>query len=845
MNAKNISGSKPIHIAARDGHLDIVKFYLEKKIKLNDLGNLGQSLLHYAVQGGQLEIVKYLISQNMDVNLSDENQAKPLHLAAQNGYREIIYTLLDNGAYFDATTIRNTTALEIAQSHKQEEVRKLLEITAKLFHAVKHNNILETERYLKEVAVVNVKIQDNVTPLHYASWKGYEDIVNILLNYKANPNVTGKSGCTPLHYACKYNHFNIVKSLLSHKAAYNASCSNRKTAMDFATCPNIKKLLRLISESFQSVQNGNTEVISRLNRIKDKDILKIVMNTYNKDNKTLVTVAIHYDFPKVKQLKQVLQDDMCTEKRIAEALCSQERYEEALKLYKSVFEKRKDLLGLEHPDTLDMQLMVGRMLYQQQKYMEALKVSEEVYKTQREVLGEGNADTLRTNGQIALILHRLSKNEEALALYKSFLPKFIDILGPNHSDVLDTQCEMALVLCALFKYEEALKVNHDIFKIRKKISGPNNTKTLVLQNNIAMVLAYQGKDKEALELYKKVYEARKKVLGPNHSDTLRTSHWIARLTCCMKQNDDADVLKEVIERQENALGPDHFDTLNTQYTHANYLFSKGRIEESLKIYQNIIGRYKDILGDSHTSVVDIERKITTIKKAMTMAGRSESSDFPQQNDTHNAPDFFDLMHTFAKQKKINIQDENSLTPLHYAASKGNEQLVKQLLQQGANVMLKSNKGNTALHIAASKGFDRIVDILLEHVKNYNLPNLDDFVNAQTTNGKTSALHVAGNKNVAISLLTYGAIYNIKNKNGEAPIQVSKHTDIVYLLSIIEEIFTCCENGSQNLLEIMTKLKPDEIKAATNAHNLDGETMLNKAANQPHIARQIKKLQRSH
>ncbi|KAG8186860.1 hypothetical protein JTE90_024106 [Oedothorax gibbosus] len=583
--------------------------------------------------------------------------------------------------------------------------------------------------------------------------------------------------------------------------------------MDFATCPNIKKLLRLISESFQSVQNGNTEVISRLNRIKDKDILKIVMNSHNKDNKTIVTVAIHSDFPKVKQLKQVLQDDMCTEKRIAEVLVSQERYEEALKLYRSVFEKRKDLLGLEHPDTLDMQLMVGKILYKQQKYMEALKVSEDVYKTQKEVLGEENADTLMTNVLIALIFHRQSKDEEALALYEKVLPKLINILGPNHSDVLGAQGEMALVLCALFKYEEALKVNNEIFKIRKEIDGPNNPKTLVVQNNIAMVLANQGKDEEALELYKKVYEARKKVLGPNHSDTLRTSHWIAMLTCRTKETDDADVLKEVIERQENALGSDHFDTLSTQYNHANYLFSKGGIEESLKIYQNIIGRYKDILGHSHTYVVDIEKKITLIKKAMIMAGRSESSDFPQQNDTHNAP------------------------------SEGNEQLVKQLLQQGADVMLISNKGNTALHIAASKGFDRIVDILLEHVKNYNLPNLGDFVNAQTTNGRTSALHVAGNKNVAISLLKYGAIYNIKNKIGEAPIQVSKHTDIVYLLSVIEEIFTCCENGSENLLETMTKLKPDEIKAATNAHNLNGETMFNKATNQPHIARQIKKLQR--
>ncbi|KAG8178987.1 hypothetical protein JTE90_012500 [Oedothorax gibbosus] len=788
IHAKNISGSKPIHIAARDGHLNVVKFYLDKNIQLNDIGVIGESLLHYAIRGGQLEIVKYLINQNIDVNSSNYNLSKPLHIAAQYGYSDLIYLLLENGAYLNAIEINNISALEIARSCGHKKATKLLEITDKFFVVVKQNKILETEKFLKEGAVVNVKSDADVTPLHYASWKGFDNIVNILLKYKANPNIKGKSGCTPLHYACKYGHFNIVKSLLLHKAAYNESCCNGKTALDFATRPDITKLLSLINESFQNVQNGNIEVISLLYEIKDKDILKIIMNACNKDNKTLFIAAIHSDFPKMKQLKQVFQDDMQAELLAAEVLCSQERYEEVLTLLKTVLEKREDLFGLEHPDTLEMQLMIGKVLYKQHKYKEALKVSESVYHKQKEVLGEENADTLNSKRLIALIFFRQSKHEEALGLCEDILPKLKKTLGPNHSDVLDTQGEMARVLHALFKFDEALKINYQILKIRNKHDGSNHPTTLTIQNNIARILDDQGKDAEALELYKKVYEARKKVLGPNHSDTLRTSYWIASLTC-----------------------------------------KKGRAEESLKIYQDIIERQREILGPNHPSVIDIERQIEATKYAVNQVDEI-SSNFSLQDNLNNFPNAFKDMNPIAYENDVNVRDENSLTPLHYAASEGNEQLVKKLLRQGADVMLISNKGNTALHIAASKGFDTIVDILLEHVNQHDLPKLNDFINAQTTNGKTSALHVAGNKNVAISLLKNGAIYNIKNKKDETPLNVSKDADIVYLLSIIEEIFTCLD--SQNILKTMQKLKPCEIFAAMNAHNSNGETILNKVAKLP-------------
>lgn len=55
---------------------------------------------------------------------------------------------------------------------------------------------------------------DMRTPLHVASEKGYEEIVNILMMYNAEPRPT-KNGFTPIHMAVQKGHINVMRTLLS------------------------------------------------------------------------------------------------------------------------------------------------------------------------------------------------------------------------------------------------------------------------------------------------------------------------------------------------------------------------------------------------------------------------------------------------------------------------------------------------------------------------------------------------------------------------------------------------------------------------------------------------------
>ena len=61
--------------------------------------------------------------------------------------------------------------------------------------------------------------RDGSTPLHYASTKGFKEVVRMLLEAGATPNMTLTNFTheTPLHQASRHGHDDVGQTLLSHK----------------------------------------------------------------------------------------------------------------------------------------------------------------------------------------------------------------------------------------------------------------------------------------------------------------------------------------------------------------------------------------------------------------------------------------------------------------------------------------------------------------------------------------------------------------------------------------------------------------------------------------------------
>jgi ankyrin repeat protein len=90
-------GWTPLHRAAYDGHLEVVKYIAEHLEDKNPAADDGWTPLHIAAQEGHLEIVKYIAGYLEDTNPAADDGSTPLRFAKQGGHSEIVSFLRIQG----------------------------------------------------------------------------------------------------------------------------------------------------------------------------------------------------------------------------------------------------------------------------------------------------------------------------------------------------------------------------------------------------------------------------------------------------------------------------------------------------------------------------------------------------------------------------------------------------------------------------------------------------------------------------------------------------------------------------------------------------------------------------
>jgi ankyrin repeat protein len=120
-------------------------------------------------------------------------------VAAYHGHKKIVELLLEWGADVDGGSYRGPqgTPLQAAAFEGDIEIVKLL---------------------LNKNADPNIKGGMNVTALHAASYRGFTDIVRLLITHGANVNCEGGDHVTALGAADFAAHTDIVELLIKHGA---------------------------------------------------------------------------------------------------------------------------------------------------------------------------------------------------------------------------------------------------------------------------------------------------------------------------------------------------------------------------------------------------------------------------------------------------------------------------------------------------------------------------------------------------------------------------------------------------------------------------------------------------
>ena len=92
---KGFNERTPLHCACENGHLPIIEYLISKGANINSLDKHSNSILHYASSKGHLPIVKYLVEkQNIDYDILNSKGENPFSCAKNNNNLEIVQYLL-------------------------------------------------------------------------------------------------------------------------------------------------------------------------------------------------------------------------------------------------------------------------------------------------------------------------------------------------------------------------------------------------------------------------------------------------------------------------------------------------------------------------------------------------------------------------------------------------------------------------------------------------------------------------------------------------------------------------------------------------------------------------------
>ncbi|XP_052083039.1 ankyrin-1-like [Mytilus californianus] len=263
----------PLHMACLNDDIEMVKLLINSKCSIDIRTDYGHTPLFFASLLGHTEIVSFLLEHKCDININSRNNNTPLHAACFLDNAKIVQLLIDFECDPIILSVYDESALFVAcLNNSILSAGLLLEkgLNPNMYTHVEGKYNPRNE--MNEMKTSNDALQDdlhqfacalllengglfdnlcakhvvdmnwlsfiylkgpltkphssfNMTPLFIASSSGFIDLVELLLEREANPNLGNGFNETPLFSAAEKGYIEIVNLLFEFKADPNL-CNN-------------------------------------------------------------------------------------------------------------------------------------------------------------------------------------------------------------------------------------------------------------------------------------------------------------------------------------------------------------------------------------------------------------------------------------------------------------------------------------------------------------------------------------------------------------------------------------------------------------------------------------------
>jgi len=221
-----------LHKAASAGHLAVAEFLIERGADMLLMNGVDMTPLHLAARDGQLDVVR-LILEKIDT-VPERILNDILHVASMSVYgSDFIVRLIDD---FRTKQVKpSTSSLETAP--------------ANLLESSENGDLDAVVTAIENGADVNIVDGRGMTPLLWASLRGHLEIADYLLDHGADIHITNTAEWTALMEASLEGHIEIVKLLIARGADVNAKTFVSGTALMFSSGNGHLEVVKLLLDN--------------------------------------------------------------------------------------------------------------------------------------------------------------------------------------------------------------------------------------------------------------------------------------------------------------------------------------------------------------------------------------------------------------------------------------------------------------------------------------------------------------------------------------------------------------------------------------------------------------------
>lgn len=288
----------------------------------------------------------------------------------------------------------------------------------------------------------------------------------------------------------------------------------------------------------------------------------------------------------------------------AQALEKQEKYDEAVPLFRKALSVFQSNLGEDHRVTAAANNNLARNLNKQGAYVEAEVFYRKSLSIFLDVLGIEHARSATAYNNLALNLKAQGRYKEAETLHIEALDIWKNALDEEHRFTATGYDNLGSAINAQGRHSEAEPFYRDALRIRRIVLGEQHPETATSYNNVAINLEGQGRYGEAEPLYRRALEIRREVLGENHSLTASIYNNLAGNFNFRGRYADAEpLLLRCLDIRRTVFGEKNPRTAETYNNLAVNLGKQGRYKEAEQLHRKALEIRLVVLSKGHPNIL--------------------------------------------------------------------------------------------------------------------------------------------------------------------------------------------------------------------------------------------------